>query len=98
MDRTQGSAVPRAVRDVSHAHPDGHNDRRSFLNAAGKFAAGALTTGSIANMIRPNHVWAHQVANMTHPASARLIDRLRTRFTFQISVDVATLDQGLGVA
>jgi 3-keto-L-gulonate-6-phosphate decarboxylase len=35
---------------------------------------------------------------VTHPASDRILDRLRTRFTFQISVDVATLEQGLGVA
>jgi 3-keto-L-gulonate-6-phosphate decarboxylase len=33
-----------------------------------------------------------------HPASARVLDQLRQRFTFQISVDVATLPQGLGVA
>jgi 3-keto-L-gulonate-6-phosphate decarboxylase len=45
-----------------------------------------------------NHAWAQHVAKVTHPASARVLDRLRTRFTFQISVDVATLEQGLGVA
>jgi 3-hexulose-6-phosphate synthase len=38
------------------------------------------------------------VPKVNHPASARLLDRLRTRFTFQISVDVATLEQGLAVA
>ena len=32
------------------------------------------------------------------PGLARVLDRLRTRFTFQISVDVATIEQGLGVA
>src|SRR6185436_7408481 len=37
-------------------------------------------------------------AKETHPASAPLVDRLRSRFSFQISVDVGTLDQGLGVA
>lgn len=76
----------------------GHIDRRSFLNAAGTFAAGALTTGAIFEMMRPNYAWAQQVTKVTHPASARVLDRLRTRFTFQISVDVATLEQGLGVA
>ena len=75
-----------------------HIDRRSFLNAAGKFAAGALTVGAIFEMMRPDHAWAQLVAKVTHPASARVLDRLRTRFTFQISVDVATLEQGLGVA
>src|SRR4029450_4627382 len=44
-----------------------------------------------------NDAWA-QVSKDTHPASARLLDRLRTRFTFQISVDVATVEQGPGVA
>jgi 3-keto-L-gulonate-6-phosphate decarboxylase len=73
-------------------------DRRSFLGAAGPFAAGVLTTGAIFEMMRPDQAWAQQLAKVTHPASARLLDRLRTRFTFQISVDVATLPQGLTVA
>src|SRR6185436_12788618 len=38
------------------------------------------------------------VTKVTHPTSARVVDRLRTRFSFQISVDVASLKQGLGVA
>src|SRR5688572_10176882 len=49
-------------------------------------------------MMRPDDAWARQVAKVTHPASARLLDRLRTGFTFQISVDVNALEQGLGVA
>ena len=75
-----------------------HMDRRTFLNGAGSFAAGALTGGAIFEMARPNDTGAQQVAKLTHPPSARVLDRLRTRFTFQISVDVATLKQGLGVA
>jgi 3-hexulose-6-phosphate synthase len=71
----------------------GHIDRRSFLNGAG-----AVTVGAIFEMMRPNHAWARQVAKVTHPSSARVLDRLRTRFSFQISVDVATVKQGLGVA
>jgi 3-hexulose-6-phosphate synthase len=76
----------------------GHIDRRSFLNGAGRFAAGALTAGAIFEMMRPNDAWAQQVAKVTHQASARVLDRLRTRFTFQISVDVASIEQGLVVA
>jgi 3-hexulose-6-phosphate synthase len=76
----------------------GHIDRRSFLNGAGRFAVGALTVSAISEMMRPNDAWAQQVAKVTHPASARVLDRLRTSFTFQISVDVATVEQGLGVA
>jgi len=33
-----------------------------------------------------------------HPASARVLDKLRRRFTFQISVDVDNIPQGLTVA
>src|SRR5262249_3896313 len=73
-------------------------DRRSFLIGAGRFAAGALTVGAMSETIRPDAVWARQATKAAHPASARLLDRLRSRFTFQISVDVATLEQGLGVA
>jgi len=65
-------------------------DRRSFLNGAGAFAAGAL--------LWPSSAWAQQAARVIHPASARAVDRLKTRFTFQISVDVSKLEQGLGVA
>ena len=75
-----------------------HIDRRSFLNGAGRFAAGALTAGTIFALIRTNSAWAQQVAKVTHPPSARVLDQLRTRYTFQISVDVATIEQGLGVA
>ena len=76
---------------------EGHIDRRSFLNGAGRFAVGTLTVGAI-EMMRPSYGWAQQVAKEIHPASARVVDRLRTSFTFQISVDVATLEQGLAVA
>ena len=77
---------------------EGHIDRRSFLNGAGSFAVGALTGGAIFEMMRPSSAWAQQTAKVTHPASAQVVDRLRTRFTFQISVDVATIEQGLSVA
>ena len=75
-----------------------HIDRRSFLNGTGRFAAGVLTAGPLFELIRPSDAWARQVATVTHAASARVLDRLRTRFTFQISVDVATVEQGLAVA
>jgi 3-hexulose-6-phosphate synthase len=75
-----------------------NSDRRSFLFASGRFAAGALTAGTIFEIVRPDLTRAQPVAKVTHPASARVLDRLRTQFTFQISVDVATVAQGLGVA
>jgi len=76
----------------------GHVDRRGFLDGAGRFAVGGLAVGTIFEMVRPNSVSAQQAAKDTHAASARVLDRLRTRFTFQISVDVATLEQGRAVA
>jgi len=98
MDRRKASDFPRGLLDLVHEYQVGHVDRRSFLNGAGTFTAGALTIGAIFDMMRPNYAWAQQAAKVTHPASARVLDRLRTSFTFQISVDVATLEQGLGVA
>lgn len=75
-----------------------HIDRRAFLDGAGRFAVGGLTAGGIFEMVRPDHALAGQVAKEIQPASARVLDRLRTHFTFQISVDVGTLEQGLTVA
>src|SRR5215204_4755810 len=88
MNRKKASDSPR----------HGHIDRRSFLDGAGRFAVGGLTGGAIFEMRRSTHARAQQVAKVAHPASARVLDRLRTRFSFQISVDVATVEQGLGVA
>jgi 3-keto-L-gulonate-6-phosphate decarboxylase len=59
---------------------------------------GGLTAGALSEFVRPAYAWAGQAAKETHPASARVIDRLRTGFTFQISVDVATIAQGRAVA
>jgi 3-keto-L-gulonate-6-phosphate decarboxylase len=73
-------------------------DRRAFLNGAGRFAAGALTAGAVVEISGPDFAWAQQPAKVTHAPSARVLDRLRTSFTFQISVDVATIQQGLVVA
>ena len=84
--------------DLFHEYQHGPIDRRTFLNGAGRFAAGALTVGAIFEMMGPSHAWALQEAKVTHPSSASVLDRLRTRFTFQISVDVGTVKQGLGVA
>jgi 3-hexulose-6-phosphate synthase len=73
-------------------------DRRSFLGGAGRLAVGGLTAGAIFEMTQPGEARAQQAAKEAHAASARVIERLRTRFTFQISVDVATLEQGRAVA
>jgi 3-keto-L-gulonate-6-phosphate decarboxylase len=88
MERKKGFDFPQGL----------HLDRRSFLGGAGRFAVGGLAAGAIVEMTRPSQAWAQQVAKVTHAASARVLDRLKTQFTFQISVDVGTLEQGLGVA
>ena len=106
MERKKASDSPQEPLDLFHEHQREHIDRRSFLHGAGRFAVGGLTVGAIFEMMRPNDVWARPepgrraqpVAKETHAASARVLDRLRTRFTFQISVDVATLEQGRAVA
>lgn len=98
MERRKASDFPRGRRDLFHEYQHGPIDRRSFLNATSRLAAGALTAGAIFQTLRPNHVWAQPAAKVAHPASARLLDRLRTSFTFQISVDVGSLEQGLGIA
>jgi 3-hexulose-6-phosphate synthase len=66
-------------------------DRRSFLG-------GGLAAGAILEAIRPDSVSGQLPANPTHPSSARALDRLKTRLSFQISVDVGSLELGLTVA
>jgi 3-keto-L-gulonate-6-phosphate decarboxylase len=73
------------------------SDRRSFLGRAGRFAVGGLAVGAVFDTTWLDAVSARQAAGGTHPASAQVVDQLRTRFTFQISVDVGTLVQGLAV-
>jgi 3-keto-L-gulonate-6-phosphate decarboxylase len=72
-------------------------DRRSFLGGATRLAVGGLAVGTVADLFPPE-AWARQTATAAHPASARVLEQLRTRFMFQISVDVATIAQGLAVA
>jgi 3-hexulose-6-phosphate synthase len=73
-------------------------NRRSFLHDAGTFTVGALTVGAVLETMPTSVVWARQTARASYIPSARVLDRLRTRFMFQISVDVATLEQGLSIA
>jgi 3-hexulose-6-phosphate synthase len=59
---------------------------------------GGLTAGAIFETMTPTNAWAQQAAKVPHAASAAVLDRLRTRFMFQISVDVPTIELGLSVA
>src|SRR5438270_11205794 len=73
-------------------------NRRSFLDAAGRLAGGALAGVAIFETIRPGSAWGQRPAKETHPSSARVVDRFKTRLSFQISVDVGTLDLGFTLA
>ena len=74
-------------------HKMSNLNRRSLLHAAGVLAAGAAL-----ETILPGPACSQQSALEIHPSSARVLDRLKTRLSFQISVDVGTLDLGLTVA
>ncbi len=76
----------------------GHLNRRSFLDAAGSLAGGALAGGAVFETLRPGSAWGQRPAKEPHPSSDRALDRLKTHLSFQISVDVGTLDLGLTVA
>src|SRR5579864_8263322 len=73
-------------------------NRRSFLHAAGRLGGGGLAVAASFDTKWPGSAWGQQPAKETHPSSARVLDRLRTHLSFQISVDVGALDLGLTVA
>jgi hypothetical protein len=73
-------------------------DRRSFLCASGRLAGGGVAVSGIFETMRPTSAWGQQPTKDKHLSSARVVDRLRTRLSFQVSVDVGTLDLGLTVA
>jgi 3-hexulose-6-phosphate synthase len=83
-------------KNASNHH--GRLNRRSFLDAAGKLAGGGLAVGAVFETAWPNSVHGQQPAKAAHPSSARVVERLKNRPSFQISVDVGTLDLGLAVA
>ncbi len=97
MEHKKPSGFPQELLDLPSEYQHRHIDRRLFLNSASRFAMGGLASGAVFEMVRPDAAWA-QAGKVTHAASARVLDQLRTRFMFQISVDVNTLQQGLIVA
>lgn len=79
----------------SNEHRPGTVDRRSLF--ARGLAISGLTSASVFELMCSNQALA-QRGNDAHPASARVLEQLKNRFTFQISVDVPTIQQGLAVA
>lgn len=69
-------------------------NRRSFLDAACGLAGGCWLAASV-----PEPAWGQSPAKQAqHASSARAVERLKYQLSFQISVDVGTLDLGLQVA
>jgi 3-hexulose-6-phosphate synthase len=71
----------------------GHFGRRSFLGSAGRLVGGGVFLEAASFGQGPA-----AAAKQSHASSARVVERLKTRLSFQISVDVGTLDLGLSVA
>lgn len=74
-----------------------HGDRRWFCETAWRMTGG-LAGGALLAAMTPVSAVAQQRSPQTHASSARSVSRLRTRFSFQVSVDVGNLDLGLRVA
>jgi 3-hexulose-6-phosphate synthase len=89
---------PRRPLDLFREPHRGAIDRRRFLDAAGRLAVSGVAAGVIAETASPASAWAAQGATAPPLSSGQLVERLRTRFTFQMSVDVATVEHGFSVA
>ena len=61
MDRKKASDYPQELLDLFHLYVHGDIDRRGFLEGAGKFAVGGLTTAAIYETLKPNYAWAQQI-------------------------------------
>ena len=73
--------------------------RRAFLDRSARLTTLGLTAGVTATTILAARAWAQTASSSpAHAASARVRDRLKSQLTFQMSVDVATLDHGRAVA
>jgi carboxymethylenebutenolidase len=62
MERKKASDFPQELLDLFHEYQHGDITRRTFLDRAGKFAVGSLTTAAIFESLRPNYAWAEQVS------------------------------------
>ena len=61
MERKKASDYPQELLDLFHLYVHGDIDRRGFLEGAGKFAVGGLTTVAIFESLKPNYAWAQQI-------------------------------------
>src|SRR5215471_2263922 len=96
-----GVSCFKGAATMDHKKPlnrDRRFNRRSFLGAGARLAGCGLSVAPVFETIRPSSAWGQGPAKETHPSSARVVDRFKARLSFQISVDVGTLDLGLTVA
>jgi carboxymethylenebutenolidase len=61
LERKRASDYPQELLDLFHLYVHGDIDRRGFLEGAGKFAVGGLTTAALFETLKPNYAWAQQV-------------------------------------
>ncbi|MDP4611744.1 MAG: dienelactone hydrolase family protein [Opitutales bacterium] len=61
MKRKTAADFPQELLDLYDHYAHGLIDRRSFLNQAGKYAAGGITAVALLKMLSPNYVHAQQV-------------------------------------
>jgi carboxymethylenebutenolidase len=61
MERKKASEFPQELLDLFHEYVHGDISRRGFMERAGKFAIGGLTTAAIFEALKPNYAWAQQV-------------------------------------
>src|SRR4249920_355964 len=62
MDRKKASDFDPRLLSLLDKYVHGALNRREFLEGAAKFAVGGLTAMSLWEMLRPNYLWAQQVA------------------------------------
>jgi carboxymethylenebutenolidase len=62
MERRKASDFDPQLLSLFHRYIHGGINRREFLDGAAKFAVGGLTATALWDMLRPNYVWAQQVA------------------------------------
>ena len=80
-------------------HPARQNRRFFLTNASEVASAGFLATLLPAQATGQTQGQTQgQIPKQSHPASTRILAQLKNQYTFQISVDVATIPQGLSVA
>jgi carboxymethylenebutenolidase len=61
MERMKASEFPQELLDLFHEYVHGEINRRAFMERAGKFAVGGMTTAAIFEALKPNYAWAQQV-------------------------------------